>query len=216
VALVDYYQRKQVSELTSLSQPDATAGKPNPELGTAGETIESPSRLDTDLLLDTLPLETIANTCLVDRSTKLSVVSPSPAPEPAVGRTGSPSPPGRDDSVPSDVEMDDASNVSQTLEEYIALESYALNRVFVHAQAAHARGVKPNEFLDKLALRGCWGRWFGLQEGVTDQEKLWDFLETQGMGSWIPSDVARPRWLSAILSPYAGRYRRWKTGSDSS
>ena len=58
------------------------------------------------------------------------------APEPPAPSTGFPWPRVQDDSKPRGPESPISSNISQTLQEYPALASYALNRVFAHAQGA--------------------------------------------------------------------------------
>lgn len=75
---------------------------------------------------------------------------------------------------------------SQTLEEYPALVSYALNKTFVHAKAASLRMMDPNSIIDKLVRNNWWSwrRWFALQEDVTEQPNLEDFLKEQGMEGW--------------------------------
>ncbi|RYP60958.1 hypothetical protein DL770_009885 [Monosporascus sp. CRB-9-2] len=77
------------------------------------------------------------------------------------------------------------SAISQTLDEYPALTSYALNRAFEHARAGYALGADPKEVLKKLVLQDRWSRWYVLQEAVTDLETWQDFLASQDLGSWI-------------------------------
>jgi len=48
--------------------------------------------------------------------------------------------------------------ISQTLEEYPSLTSYALNRVFVHARKGYILGADPKNFLQKLVIQGGWSR----------------------------------------------------------
>ncbi|KAI1299607.1 hypothetical protein F5Y03DRAFT_249326 [Xylaria venustula] len=77
---------------------------------------------------------------------------------------------------------------SQTLEEYPALTSYALNRVFVHAGKGLAMSVCPDEFLRKLILEKAWERWYVLQEGASGYRTWQGMLTFQGLEPWI--DVA--------------------------
>ncbi|KAI0418466.1 hypothetical protein F5X98DRAFT_338140 [Xylaria grammica] len=74
---------------------------------------------------------------------------------------------------------------SQTLKEYPALTSYALNRVFVHAEAALAQGAHPGNFLRKLVLQNTWKRWYILQESAEYVDTWEDLLTLQGLGRWI-------------------------------
>ncbi|KAI1198514.1 hypothetical protein F5X97DRAFT_148646 [Nemania serpens] len=87
---------------------------------------------------------------------------------------------------------------SQTLEDYPALTSYALNRVFVHARAALARGDnRPWEVLRKLVLEGCWHRWDLLQEHF-ERSRTWeDLLMAQRLDPWILAGRAVARTVSA-------------------
>lgn len=78
-----------------------------------------------------------------------------------------------------------ASVKSQTLEEYPALASYALNRAFIHAEAGFRCDADPKELLEKLVLHDRWGRWYALQEGVTSSKRLEDFFGERGMESWV-------------------------------
>ncbi len=153
--------------------------------------------LDSDTIFhhkspETSSPEAIARAPLVAAVGKAVGAPPSPAPELAVTTTEPRSPIGGDGARSSDVDIDKRSNMSRTLEEYPALTSYALNRVFDHAQKAHALGANLGKLLEKLTVEGCWNRWYYLQEGVTDQAALSNFLHTQGLGSWIPPAQAQP------------------------
>ncbi|KAJ8132147.1 hypothetical protein O1611_g1480 [Lasiodiplodia mahajangana] len=75
---------------------------------------------------------------------------------------------------------------SQTLEEYPALTSYALNRVFEHARASLVQKEDLEEVLRKLIDAKCWERWYFLQETLTGLHTWQDVLESQGLASWIP------------------------------
>ncbi len=75
--------------------------------------------------------------------------------------------------------------VSQTLEDYPALTSYALSRVFVHARAGLAKGTDPGEILKKLVLQKCWERWYLLQERVSGLHTWQDVLKLQDLSPWI-------------------------------
>ena len=77
------------------------------------------------------------------------------------------------------------STKSRILEGYPALASYAINRVFVHAQAGFALSVDPKDVLDKLVGENCWPRWCVLQEGVADLKSWQDVLKSQNLGTWI-------------------------------
>ncbi|KAH8895480.1 hypothetical protein GQ53DRAFT_820309 [Thozetella sp. PMI_491] len=77
------------------------------------------------------------------------------------------------------------SNDSHTLEGYPALASYAINRAFVHAQAAFQHGANPENVLRKLVSQNRWSRWHVLQEGITNHNTWQGFLRSQGLGSWV-------------------------------
>ncbi|GAW25132.1 hypothetical protein SAMD00023353_0200430 [Rosellinia necatrix] len=92
-----------------------------------------------------------------------------------------PSPP----PLPSSMGSTAPSVVSQTLEDYPALTSYVLNRVFVHARAGLALGANPREVLRKLVWKNAWTRWYLLQEDVSDLQTWRDMLESQGLYGWV-------------------------------
>lgn len=73
----------------------------------------------------------------------------------------------------------------QTLDEYPALASYALNRAFVHARASSELGVDPTEILRKLIMLDRGSRWYLLQEGVTGIKTCQDLLKHQELASWV-------------------------------
>ncbi|KAI0117654.1 hypothetical protein F4776DRAFT_276707 [Hypoxylon sp. NC0597] len=94
------------------------------------------------------------------------------------------------------------STKSQTLEEYPALASYAINRAFVHARLS--RG-DPEEIMNKLTRQNCWSRWYALQEGVTTHFNLIEFLESQGLRNWVCRELGpgQDLWtLSPLSSPH--------------
>ena len=131
------------------------------------------------------------------------------APEPPAPSTGFPWPRVQDDSKPRGPESPISSNISQTLQEYPALASYALNRVFAHAQGGHARGADPVRVMKKLVRGGCWNRWYCLQEGVVADKTLGAFLEAQGLGSWMSSWRTRRRQTATTR-----RLRKDSVGCD--
>ncbi|OTA97656.1 hypothetical protein M434DRAFT_26384 [Hypoxylon sp. CO27-5] len=108
----------------------------------------------------------------------------------------SPSFPASNTSIPgsfrgSEIHGDDSvadvqSTKSQTLEEYPALASYAINRAFVHARLSRA---DPDEIIKKLIQQNCWSRWYALQEGVTTHSTSKEFLKSQGLQNWV--EIAR-------------------------
>lgn len=73
---------------------------------------------------------------------------------------------------------------SQTLEEYPALASYALNKTFVHMKSAWHCDVDPGQVLIKLVRENRWNRWYALQEGITKQRNVEVFFEEQRMANW--------------------------------
>ncbi|KAI1129855.1 hypothetical protein F5Y10DRAFT_237408 [Nemania abortiva] len=96
------------------------------------------------------------------------------------------------------------SAVSQMLEEYPALTSYALNRAFEHARAGLARGADPGEVLRKLVLEECWERWYTLQESVSGPRSWIFVLEFQGLAPWIriAAELLRGREASTATSTH--------------
>ncbi|KAK0644212.1 hypothetical protein B0T16DRAFT_495083 [Cercophora newfieldiana] len=75
--------------------------------------------------------------------------------------------------------------LSQTLEEYPALASYAINSSVLHLKAAHRAGVDPSELLWKLEVEGRWNRWYDLQEGVTRETDFTGLMKELDIESWF-------------------------------
>ncbi|KAI0854646.1 hypothetical protein F4860DRAFT_520643 [Xylaria cubensis] len=73
----------------------------------------------------------------------------------------------------------------QTLEEYPALTSYALNRLFIHARKGLTLGADPENMLRKLVLQNTWRRWYVLQESVSGLHTWQGVLSLQGLDAWI-------------------------------
>ena len=65
---------------------------------------------------------------------------------------------------------------SQLLEEDPSLVSYAINKSFLHAKSAHDARIIDNDFIRDLRYHGRWDRWYALQENITKQDDLYEFL----------------------------------------
>ncbi|KAK1763216.1 hypothetical protein QBC33DRAFT_562996 [Phialemonium atrogriseum] len=76
------------------------------------------------------------------------------------------------------------SKTSQTLEEYPALASYAINRLFVHAKDGFKHGADPKEVLRRLIVQDRWSRWFALQESTTRIPTCMSFLISRELNTW--------------------------------
>ncbi|KAI1130302.1 ankyrin repeat-containing domain protein [Nemania abortiva] len=74
---------------------------------------------------------------------------------------------------------------SQTLDEYPALESYAINRIFLHARLAQDSGANPAPII-LLLHDGCyWKRWLILQDNVTRSSSLLSLAVEQKLDTWV-------------------------------
>lgn len=99
---------------------------------------------------------------------------------------------------------------SKALDEYLALESYAVNRVFLHARLAQNAGADPMPII-RLLHSGCyWQRWLSLQENITKTTSLLSLAVEQGLDTWVdcimgcdstrpPTTQTNAALLSAIL-----------------
>ncbi|KAK4074996.1 uncharacterized protein Triagg1_4660 [Trichoderma aggressivum f. europaeum] len=99
---------------------------------------------------------------------------------------------------------------SKILSDYPALESYAINRVFLHARLAQDDGADPMPIIDLLHNGHYWQRWLSLQENITETNSLLSLAVEQGLDTWVdcimrsksirpPSDQIDSALLSAIL-----------------
>lgn len=87
------------------------------------------------------------------------------------------------------------SKKSQTLEEYPALASYAINRVFIHAKDGFKHGADPKEVLRRLIVQDRWSRWFALQESTTRIPTCISFLISRDLNTWV-SLAGQPGYFS--------------------
>ncbi|RYP37671.1 hypothetical protein DL768_010844 [Monosporascus sp. mg162] len=77
------------------------------------------------------------------------------------------------------------SATSQILDEYPALESYAINRTFLHARLAQDGGANPMPII-LLLYDGCyWKRWLILQDNVTRTSSLLSLAVEQRLDTWV-------------------------------
>jgi ankyrin repeat protein len=89
-------------------------------------------------------------------------------------------------SVRSEVtDLGSMSATSQILDEYPALESYAINRTFLHARLAQDGGANPMPII-LLLYDGCyWKRWLVLQDNVTRTSSLLSLAVEQKLDTWV-------------------------------
>ncbi|SPJ81814.1 uncharacterized protein FTOL_09219 [Fusarium torulosum] len=76
-------------------------------------------------------------------------------------------------------------NLSQTLEDYPALLSYATFAMFGHALLAHDDGVDPTEITNRFSNKHTWARWRALREDVPREIEFLGYLMEMGLSSWV-------------------------------
>ncbi|KAI1850237.1 hypothetical protein JX266_004095 [Neoarthrinium moseri] len=74
------------------------------------------------------------------------------------------------------------SGVSQVLEDFPALLSYAMSAMFVHARQAEDSGADPTFLVQRLSK--LWPRWKALKEDISHQTGLLYYAADQGLSSW--------------------------------
>jgi hypothetical protein len=88
-----------------------------------------------------------------------------------------------------------ASAISQILEDYPALLSYATSELFTHAQNAHNNGRLLDNVLHRLYDLGTWERWKTLKEDVPQHLTLEQYVWNIGLGA-LP--LMRP-WAESTM-----------------
>ncbi|KAL5336356.1 hypothetical protein BJX70DRAFT_282640 [Aspergillus crustosus] len=76
-------------------------------------------------------------------------------------------------------------NLSETLEGFPALLSYALNLFTYHAIRAENDGADPSNVIDRLQRGGLWQRWLYLADTHPHETTLLCFAAETGLNSWI-------------------------------
>jgi protein SERAC1 len=78
-----------------------------------------------------------------------------------------------------------AGGVTQVLQDYPALLSYATNKLFSHAKRAQLCGANPKAIVRRLQ-EGSWVRWLLLKEVIAPKDGLHEIAKRHHLHSWYP------------------------------